>query len=121
MIDLLRREVELRISPNAQKQMEKAEESVNSEWMDVADWIQKHIIHEYNITLGRSNGLVISVHDLRLAALRHPEIAFWVKHNRAREGKELLLLSRFILFIYLTPVLYFLTLYFSKRNSSCWR
>jgi hypothetical protein len=69
--------------------MEKAEESVNSEWMDVIEQLQRRIILDYNATLsdGNSCGGTISVNDLRRAALRHPEVAFWVKYNRARSGK----------------------------------
>jgi hypothetical protein len=69
--------------------MEKAEESVNSEWMDVIEHLQKRIVLDHNATLsdGINCGGSISVHDLRRAALRHPEVAFWVKYNRARSGK----------------------------------
>ena len=89
-MDLLRREVELRIAEETQQEMEKAEDSVASEWMDVVAEIQSRIVQEYNDS--KSNDQQhISVHELRLAALRHPEIAFWVKHNRAREGMKLLI------------------------------
>jgi hypothetical protein len=68
--------------------MEKAEESVNSEWMDVIEQLQRRIILDYNAALsdGSNCGGTISVNDLRRAALRHPEVAFWVKYNRARSG-----------------------------------
>jgi hypothetical protein len=68
--------------------MEKAEESVNSEWMDVIEQLQRRIVLDYNATLsdGKCGG-TISVNDLRRVALRHPEVAFWVKYNRARSGK----------------------------------
>jgi hypothetical protein len=71
--------------------MEKAEESVDSEWMDVIDQLQRRIILVYNVGISALDGssclATISVNDLRRAALRHPEIAFWVKYNRARSGK----------------------------------
>jgi hypothetical protein len=69
--------------------MEKAEESVNSEWMDVIDQLQRRIVLVYNATVsGEKNcGGTVSVNDLRRSALRHPEVAFWVKYNRARSGK----------------------------------
>eukprot|EP00428_Durinskia_dybowskii_P053115 CAMPEP_0170322726 /NCGR_PEP_ID=MMETSP0116_2-20130129/62152_1 /TAXON_ID=400756 /ORGANISM="Durinskia baltica, Strain CSIRO CS-38" /LENGTH=64 /DNA_ID=CAMNT_0010575607 /DNA_START=357 /DNA_END=547 /DNA_ORIENTATION=+ len=59
--------------------MEKAEQSQASEWMDVVDRIQHRIIEEH----GDHD---ITVHDLRLAALRHPETCFWVRFNRSRRG-----------------------------------
>lgn len=68
--------------------MEQAESSVESEWMDVVANLQAQIVEEYRqeaARIGQSSAW-LSVHELRLAALRHPEIAFWVKHNRAREG-----------------------------------
>ena len=90
LADLLRREVALRVAPESQLQMEKAEESVETEWMGVVAAIQRRIVKEYNDS-GGSQQQPITVHELRLAALRHPEIAFWVKHNRAREGMKLLI------------------------------
>jgi hypothetical protein len=90
---MLRREAEMRKSPGAQQAMEKAEESVDSEWMDVVANVQKSVVQEFDRGHASSkengdddNTPSISVHDLRLAALRHPEIAFWVKFNRARQG-----------------------------------
>ena len=93
LIQMLRREAEMRKSPGAQQAMEKAEESVESEWMDVVANVQKSVVQEFDRAHASSNENgdndnipSISVHDLRLAALRHPEIAFWVKFNRARQG-----------------------------------
>jgi hypothetical protein len=77
LVRLLHREAELRKSPEIQMAMKAAEESGDSEWMDVVHDIQCRIVKD-------STG--ISLNDLRKAALRHPEIAFWVKHNRARRG-----------------------------------
>lgn len=95
LIDLLRREAALRQSSKVQDDMEKAEENVETEWMSVIDSLQRSIVGEYNSTLSgkwtagaprNSEMHAISVTDLRIAALRHPEVAFWVKHNRARRG-----------------------------------
>ena len=61
------------------QQMEQAETSHASEWMDIVDQIQHRIINEH----GDHN---ITVHDLRVGALRHPEICFWVRFNRSRCG-----------------------------------
>ena len=68
--------------------MRQAEESVESEWMNVVDDVQHRIIREYRQECDSSDATLssITVHDLRQAALRHPEIAFWVKYNRARRG-----------------------------------
>jgi hypothetical protein len=84
----LHREVEFRKSEETQEAMQRAEEFVESEWMNVVEDIQHRIIQEYR----RENDLSdasfpsITVRDLRQAALRHPEIAFWVTYNRARRG-----------------------------------
>jgi hypothetical protein len=59
--------------------MELAEKSKASDWTNVAEKVQHQVLNEFH-----QNS--ISLHDLRLAALRHPEVAFWVKHNRARRG-----------------------------------
>jgi hypothetical protein len=89
LVELLHREAEARRSHEIQAAMEKAEESVNSEWMDVIEQLQRRIVLEYNATLsnGNNSGGTISVNNLRRAALRHPWVAFWVKYNRARSGK----------------------------------
>lgn len=95
LVDLLHREAALRKSSKVQDDMEMAEESVQTEWMDVIAALQRSIVDEHNSTLsgkgtaGATRNLemsAISVTDLRIAALRHPEVAFWVKYNRARRG-----------------------------------
>ena len=79
LVTLLKREAEMRTDPSMLQQMEKAEESHSSEWMDVVEGIQHRIIKEH----GNQD---ITVHDLRVGALRHPEISFWVQFNRSRRG-----------------------------------
>mmetsp|Transcript_18373 Transcript_18373/g.42549 ORF Transcript_18373/g.42549 Transcript_18373/m.42549 type:complete len:148 (+) Transcript_18373:1181-1624(+) len=79
LVQMLKREDELRRSSRYLDAMEVAEESADSEWMDVAVEIQHQVIQEFQPTS-------LTVHDLRLAALRHPELCFWVRHNRARPG-----------------------------------
>lgn len=86
LIRMLRREAELRVSPEVQDAMEKAEMSVDSEWMDVIDKLQKRIIVECQASGKDGRVSAICVNDLRQAAQRYPDIAFWVKYNRAREG-----------------------------------
>ena len=63
--------------------MEKAEESVDTEWMDVVATVQDQVVAEFRQDHADED---ITIHKLRLAALRHPEIAYWVKYNRARQG-----------------------------------
>ncbi|CAB9505892.1 expressed unknown protein [Seminavis robusta] len=85
LVQLLQRERDLRVSPASQKEMELAEKWAHSEWMDVATKIQHQVVRQHNNSaVGGSKK--VTVHELRLAALRHPEIAFWVKYNRARQG-----------------------------------
>jgi len=79
-VTLLKREAEMRTDPSMLQRMKKAEESQATKWMDVVAEIQQHrVIQEH----GDEN---ISVHDLRVSALRHPEICFWVRFNRSRRG-----------------------------------
>lgn len=86
LIRLLHREAKMRKSPKFQDAMEAAENSVHTEWMDVVIKLQEKIIQDYNEKNTANVIGPISVNCLRLAALRHPEIAFWVKYNRSREG-----------------------------------
>jgi hypothetical protein len=85
-VELVRRESELRKDPKTLAEMENAEASVANEWMDVVERLQHQIIEEYRNSEGQSRIGSVTVTDLRAAALRHPDIAFWVKYNRARRG-----------------------------------
>lgn len=82
---MLHREVELRRHPDTLAAMQRAEETVHSEWMDVVAQVQHQVVREFEETTSSSSPNV-TVRDLRAAALRHPEIAFWVKHKRARRS-----------------------------------
>lgn len=84
LVELLRREDELRRSPKYQKEMEAAEESANTEWMDVVSGIQNRVVAEANED--DKPEPIYTVEELREAASRHPDIAHWVKFNRARQG-----------------------------------
>ena len=93
LVDLLRREAALRKSKTIQDDMEKAEESAETEWMGVIADLQRRIVDEYLLSFSdEANSPVgaslrsITVMDLRLATLRHPEVTFWIKNNRARQG-----------------------------------
>lgn len=44
---------------------------------------EQRIVATHNI----KNCCHLTVNDLRRAALRYPDIAFWVKYNRARQGQ----------------------------------
>lgn len=95
-MEMIRREVELRKAPETLAAMECAEDSVQSEWMDVVEGVQHQVVTEFHESSHRFSAEAtditlqdltdITVQDLRAAALRHPEVAFWVKHNRARRG-----------------------------------
>lgn len=79
---MLHRENDLRRAPETQAAMERAEGSARSEWMDVVEDIQKQVVQEFqNKSLHK-----ITIQDLRSAAMRYPDIAHWVKYNRARRG-----------------------------------
>ncbi len=80
---MLRRENDLRRAPETQAAMERAEGSARSEWMDVVEDIQKQVVQEVQ---DRSSNHKITIQDLRSAAMRYPDIAHWVKYNRARRG-----------------------------------
>lgn len=83
LVQLLQREAAMRVSPQTQKAMEEAEDSEHVDWMVVIGDLQRRIVEEHNTSSPEN---VVSLLDLRLAAQRHPEIAFWVKYNRARQG-----------------------------------
>ena len=84
LVEMLRREDELRRSSEYQKEMEAAEESASTEWMDVVGRIQDRVVAEANED--DKPEPIYTVEELRVAASRHPHIAHWVKFNRARQG-----------------------------------
>ena len=84
LVEMLRREDELRRSSEYQKEMEAAEESAGTEWMDVVGRIQDRVVAEANED--DKPEPIYTVEELREAASRHPHIAHWVKFNRARQG-----------------------------------
>lgn len=84
MVKMLTRENELRLSEDVQQKMEKAESSGHSEWMDVATEVQRQVLCEFGVS---KQNLHAGLMALRSAALRHPEIALYVKYNRARQGE----------------------------------
>ena len=73
----MRYEEELRLSPRYQKEMEEAENSPDSEWMDVAKRIQTRVCDEYGISIAELHALARTVQPP----------PFWIKYNRARDGE----------------------------------
>ncbi|KAL3903952.1 MAG: hypothetical protein SGARI_005147 [Bacillariaceae sp.] len=63
--------------------MKAAELSEDTEWMDVVADLQETLVEDYK---KKNPTQRITVTELRVAARRHPDICFWVKHNRARKG-----------------------------------
>lgn len=80
---MLKREVELRKCPATLARMAEVE-AKKGDWVMVAENVQKQVLAEFAQI--HPNHFRPSLQELRLAALRHPEIAFWVKYNRARRG-----------------------------------
>ena len=92
LIELLQKEDQTRKSELIQQLFEEVEKSVDTEWMQVASKIQFDIVKEY-LLLQRERdpskkvtqkSVEEGVRQLRNAARRHPEIAHYVKFNRAR-------------------------------------
>lgn len=80
----LQREDVLRRSPEAQRRFAEAESSGKTDWMEVAHDLQVEVLREFGVTdaqIGRA------LHELRTFANRHPELALYVRHNRARRGE----------------------------------
>lgn len=80
---MVQRENDLRRIPQMQKEMEVAETKPDQDWIDIAVKIQKQVITEFQALYPHLN---LTIVDLRRAAKRYPEIAFWVKYNRAKKG-----------------------------------
>ena len=85
---MLRRENDLRRAPHTQLAMQHAEASADSEWMDVVEDVQRQVVQEFKTSFPPSLlSPALTLNDLRQVAIRYPDIAHWVKHNRARRGK----------------------------------
>ena len=90
LVELLKEEDRLRRSEDYQKKMTTYEESVDTEWMDVATEIQTRVVTEYMTRLNPClEPSIVEINaglkQLRRAARRHPEICHYVKYNRARD------------------------------------
>ena len=81
---MLKRENELRKWDNEiQEKFRIAEQSIKTDWMDVALEIQKQVCNEFGIGAHQMND---GLYQLRLAALRHPDLALYVRFNRCTRG-----------------------------------
>ena len=90
LLGLLQREDAMRRSDEYQSKMLIAEQSVNSEWMDVATEIQTIVVSDYMQgqvppVVPTPKRIKSALRELRAAALRHPEIAHYVRFNRVRD------------------------------------
>jgi hypothetical protein len=78
---MLHREEELRLSFPVQHRFTAAEQSGNTEWMDVAREVQLQVLTEFHYAPTDTN-----LHALQIAAQKHPNIPMYVRENRARSG-----------------------------------
>jgi len=87
-VALLGVEDALRRSPATQLAMEDAERSGAGDWIDVATEVQRRVARESLSAAAQGDEARVDrrVSLLRAAALRHPEVAHYVRYNRARRG-----------------------------------
>ena len=78
---MLRRENEIRLSKEAQKDFQIAEQSADRDWLHVAANIQTRVFKEFEMEPTRENLL-----KYRRTALENPDLVHYVKFNRARKG-----------------------------------
>lgn len=84
--ELLAREDAMRRSPETQREMAKAESDPDREWMDVAAEIQQWVCSEAEDVVAACGGIERAVRELRRAAQRNPDLALYVRFNRAGRG-----------------------------------
>ena len=77
---MLKREDELRRSSEVQAEMERAETSGESDWIEVAVKVQERVATEFGLPIDEG------VKILRANAPKHPSICHWIRYNRARKG-----------------------------------
>jgi hypothetical protein len=75
----------LRRSAIVQNLMEEAEQSVDSEWMEIAEEVQRQVVIAHIGTTSEAAVEKALLH-LRYASQENPDIAHYVKFNRARKG-----------------------------------
>lgn len=80
---MLSREAALRVDGATQREYGRVEAaSGDATWMEVTADLQRAVAREF----GYGADLQLAVDALRAAAPRHPDIAFWVRHNRSSRG-----------------------------------
>jgi hypothetical protein len=80
---MVEREAELRLSAEVQAIYEEVEKLGSlSDWIRVTEEVvQPRVLREFGL-----EPTPVMLHSLRTQALLHPDIAFWVRYNRARRG-----------------------------------
>ena len=82
---MLQREDELRrFDEGVQERFRIAERSYATDWMDVAEEIQRQVCSEFGIM---PHQMAEGLRQLRLAALRYPDLAIYVRFNRCERGE----------------------------------
>ena len=80
LLRLLHREEELRLSPAVQARFGAAERSGGTDWLEVAEELQRELLIEFGVRPTQTN-----LHLLRVAAARL-KVSLYVRHNRASRG-----------------------------------
>mmetsp|Transcript_75984 Transcript_75984/g.148867 ORF Transcript_75984/g.148867 Transcript_75984/m.148867 type:complete len:135 (-) Transcript_75984:53-457(-) len=84
---MLEHEKRLRLSGETQRRYEAVEAAGgDASWMEVTEELQRAVVRHFGVLGVGSSGEARGLAQLRGAAPRHPEVAFWVRHNRARRG-----------------------------------
>jgi hypothetical protein len=81
--EMLAYEQTLRLSDAMQKRYREAEEKADTDWMEVTIGLQKQVLWDFGYDPNDPKIL----YQLRMAAVRHPDLALQVRYNRARKGK----------------------------------
>jgi len=90
LVAMLEHEAQSRLSSITQQRYAEVEAANgDASWMEVTEELQRATVRAFGFGCNHDNTReeeAAAVAALRLAAPRHPEIAFWVRHNRARRG-----------------------------------
>ena len=82
LVEALKIENTLRTSAAGQAQFAAAERNPSGDWLDAAETMQQGALRQAGLLPTPSNLAL-----LRDAALRHPELALYVRYNRCRRGE----------------------------------
>ena len=94
---MLTRENELRLAPETQeiyRQVEADESDAYESWMEVTIALQERVVEEFFPSISMEDDDKQQLRETRLgalsqmraAALRHPDLALYVRYNRSRRG-----------------------------------